>query len=283
MSVIIVTDSTCDLSAQQAREMGVQIVPLQVIFGEQVYRQGIDLDTDTFYTRLTHEKALPSTSQPSPEDFLRIFEPAVREGDSVVTLVLSSKLSGTLQSARIASDMAGGDIRIVDSLETIAALRLMVEYAVKLRDEGKNAAEMEAALLMLRPRLRLIAMVDTLEYLFKGGRLSRTSTVVGSILQMKPILKLENGVIATVGKARGTKAAIKLMIDEIAAGKGFDPDFPLYLGYTGLDDAPCRAFEGPLRERFGPLPQLRPYVAVGCVIGTHVGPGATALCYVEKA
>lgn len=283
MSVIIVTDSTCDLSVQQAREMNVQVVPLQVIFGEQIYRQGVDLDTETFYTRLTREKALPSTSQPAPDDFLRVFEPAVKAGDSVVTLVLSSKLSGTLQSARIAANIAGGDIRIVDSLETIAALRLMVEYAVKLRDAGKDAAEIEAALLMLRPRLRIIAMVDTLEYLFKGGRLSRTSAVVGSILQMKPVLKLENGVIVTVGKARGTKAAIKLMIDEIAAGKGFDPDFPLYLGYTGLDDAPCRAFEGPLRERFGALPQLGPYVAVGCVIGTHVGPGATALCYVEKA
>lgn len=283
MSVVIVTDSTCDLSLQEAHKLGVQLVPLKVIFGEETYRQGIDMDSDTFYTRLTSEKSLPSTSQPSPEDFLAAFEPAVKAGYSVVMLSLSSKISGTIQSAMIAADMAGGDIRIVDTLETIGALRLMVEYAAKLRDEGKSAAEIEEALLALRPRMHIIAVVDTLEYLFKGGRLSRTSAVVGSILQMKPVLKLEGGVICTVGKARGMKAATKLLLDEVASTKGFDPDFPIYLGYTGLDDAPCRAVAEPLKARFGDLPQLAPFIPVGCVIGTHVGPGACILCFVEAA
>lgn len=281
MSVTIITDSTSDLSPEEALSLGVRVVPLKVIFGEESFREGEELSTDEFYRRLSSEKTLPTTSQPSPDEFRIPFEQAVNAGDSVVAILISSKLSGTVQSACIARDMLEGDIHVIDSMQATASLRLMVEYAVRLRDAGKDAAAIEEALCAVRPRVRLRGVVDTLEYLYKGGRLSRTASVVGGLLRMKPVLKLEDGVVGMLSKARGTNSAITVMLDSITQGKGIDPDFPLILGYTATDEK-CRVLNERMQASLS-VPAAEHFCSVGCVIGTHAGPGACLIAYVEKA
>lgn len=281
MATVILTDSTCDISPQEAAERGVRIVPLKVVFGEDALLDGVDITPESFYARLAQSEKLPTTSQPSPDDFLTVFKEATERGDSVVAILLSSKISGTVQSATVAAEMAGGDIHVVDSLTTICSMRILVEHALALRDEGKSAQEIAEELCALRSRIRLHAVVDTLEYLHKGGRLSRASAILGQLLGMKPIVQVKDGVVGVLDKARGTRGAFKKIIEHIEAGKGIDPAFTPLIGYTAHKE---KAFQlaAALHEHFGTTPRDVLY-PVGCVIGTHAGPGACVVSYVEKA
>lgn len=280
MGIRIITDTTSDISMEQANEMNITLVPLKVIFGDKEYKEGIDITIEGFYEKLVKAERLPTTSQPSPDDFLELFKEGKAAGDSIIVMVIAQKLSGTYQSAIIAKEMADyDDIHIIDSHTTTCALRIMVEHAIKLRDKGMNTKEIVSQLMNLRNRIVLLAMVDTLEYLHKGGRLSKSSTILGTLLKFKPIINVKEGVIGVVGKERGVNKAINRIAEVMDEYGQIDTDYPVHLGYTALDDK-CKLLRDKLHEKLN-IEEMKMH-PVGCVVGTHAGPGACMVTYVKK-
>lgn len=280
MGIRIITDSTSDISKEEQEKYNIAIVPLKVIFGDTEYREGIDISIEGFYDKLIKAEKVPTTSQPAPDDFLGLFKEASQAGDSVIVMLISSKLSGTVQSAQIAKEMSGYDmIHIVDSKTTIIGLRILIDEAVRMRDEGKGFDEIVDTIEGLKERLVLLAMVDTLEYLHKGGRLSKSSAILGTLLKFKPIITLKEGVISVVGKERGINKAMMRILGTMEALGDIDRNYPINLGYTS-EISSCSVLSERLSERFG-LCGLTMY-PVGCVIGTHVGPGACVITYVKR-
>jgi len=280
MGVRIITDSTSDISAAQAKDLGVTVIPLKVIFGDQEYKEGVDISIEGFYDELVKAEKLPTTSQPSPDDFLAGFLEAKEAKDTIIVLLIAGKLSGTVQSAMIAKDLAEyDDIHIIDSQTTITGLRFLVEYAVKLSHEGKSVTEIAAILEEIKDRIVLLAMVDTLEYLFKGGRLSRSSAILGSLLKFKPIIQVKDGVIHVVGKERGTNKGITKVLELMNEYGDIDSNYPVYFGYTA-EDSKTKQLMTEIENKYSlKETSLHP---VGCVVGTHAGPGACVISYISK-
>ncbi len=277
----ILTDSAADISFAEAKILGIEILPLKIVFSDRVYSQDIDITIAEFYEKLSTAERLPSTSQANPGDYLPFFTAAKEAGDSVLVIALSGELSGTMQSAVLAKEMAGyEDIHIVDSRQAVVGQRLLVEYGVKLRKEGKSAGEIAAILMEARNRVALWGMVDTLKYLHKGGRLSKSAAMVGTMLHVKPIIAVQDGVIVLLDKARGVKGGMKSMLRMIEGKKDFDPTVPVYFGYSGTDDQLGRTFQAMAEEEFAftdtSLHQI------GSVVGAHIGPGAIAIAYLVK-
>jgi DegV family protein with EDD domain len=280
MGVRIITDSTSDISLAEAKQLDITIVPLKVIFGDKEYKEGIEITIDGFYEKLVQSEKLPTTSQPSPDDFLGYFQQAKEAGDSVVVVLIAGKLSGTLQSATIAKEMADySDIYIVDSLNAITGLRILVDHAVKLRSQGTGAEQIAKTLEVLKDKVVLLAMVDTLEYLHKGGRLSKSSAILGSLLKFKPIITLKDGAIGVVGKERGTNKGIAKILDTVDEYGSIDQDYPVFFGYTAEDSKTLMLKEKVVEKYSLKQTQMFP---VGCVVGTHVGPGACVITYIKK-
>lgn len=281
MAIRIITDSTSDIGLEQAKKMNITIVPLKVIFGDTEYKEGIDITMDGFYEKLVTAEKLPTTSQPSPDDFVKYFKEAKEAGDSVLVLLIASKLSGTVQSAMIAKEMADySDIYIVDSMNAITGLRLLVEHAVKLREEGAGIRDIYYTLEKLKDRIVLLAMVDTLEFLHKGGRLSKSSAILGTLLKFKPIITLKDGAIGVVGKERGTNKGIAKILETIDEIGAIDENYPVNFGFTAEDSKTKMLIEKVVEKynvnNYGTYP-------VGCVVGTHVGPGACVITYIKQA
>ncbi len=280
MGIRIITDSTSDISPAEAKQLGITVIPLKVIFGEKEYRDGKEITIEGFYEKLVKAEKLPTTSQPSPDDFLSSFKEAKEAGDSVVAILVSAKLSGTVQSATIAKELAQyEEIHIVDSLNVTTGLRLLVNQAIKFAAEGKSAAQIAQLLNELKERLVLFAVVDTLEYLHKGGRLSKSSTIIGSLLKFKPIIQLRDGVIQVAGKERGTNKAIAKVLELVEEYGLPDSNYPVCYGYTAEDSKGRQLMES-VNARFK-LSQTQLF-PVGCVVGTHAGPGGCVITYIRK-
>lgn len=280
MGIRIITDSTSDISRKQADEMNITLIPLKVIFGDKEYREGVDISIEEFYEKLMRAEVLPTTSQPAPDDFLNHFLEGKAAGDSIIVILVSAKLSGTYQSAMIAKEMADyDDIHIIDSNTTITALRILVEEAVKLRDGGADTGNIVKCIEQLKERVALFALIDTLEYLHKGGRLSRSSAILGTLLKFKPIITLDDGVIKVIGKERGIHRGIGRILDAMDDTGEIDTDYPVYLGYTAQDDK-CMILKDKLITTYG-LGNINMY-PVGCVVGTHAGPGGCVVTYIRK-
>lgn len=276
----IITDSTSDIDLKYAQELNVEVVPLKVIIDGKEYKDRIDLQPEEFYDLLVNSQTLPSTSQPSPQDFVDLYETAKNNNDSVIVITLSSVISGTYQSANLAKDLVDyDDIYVIDSLGTTQMQRLLVLKAVALRNEGMNAQDLYTFLEIYKHRIRLFAFVDTLEYLYKGGRLSRTAATAGTLLKFKPIIGFDEGKLDVFAKARGTQKATAKIIDLIQQDGEMDLDEPICIGYTGSFDG-LDKFENTLRETLHFGETL--HGIVGPVIGTHAGPGARLIAYVKK-
>ena len=276
----IITDSTSDIDLKYAQELNVEVVPLKVIIDGKEYKDRIDLQPEEFYDLLVNSQTLPSTSQPSPQDFVDLYETAKNNNDSVIVITLSSVISGTYQSANLAKDLVDyDDIYVIDSLGTTQMQRLLVLKAVALRNEGMNAQDLYTFLEAYKHRIRLFAFVDTLEYLYKGGRLSRTAATAGTLLKFKPIIGFDEGKLDVFAKARGTQKATAKIIDLIQQDGEMDLDEPICIGYTGSSDG-LDKFETTLRETLHFGETL--HGIVGPVIGTHAGPGARLIAYVKK-
>ena len=273
MSVKIIVDSTADMISAVAER--VAIVPLTVRFGEKEYTSGVNMDNRKFYEMLVESEVLPTTSQPTPFAFAKAFEEAVNDGHEVVCITCSGRLSGTNQSANIAADDFDGKVTVVDSNTITISMGLLAQYAVELADKGLSAAEIVAALEEKKDKVRLLALVDTLEYLKKGGRVSPTVAFAGGLLNIKPMITVADGEIQVLGKARGNKQGNNLLNQE-ALKHGIDHNMPMMVGYTGSNDELLQKYLQSSAELVAPE---TPAAMIGSVVGTHAGPGAVALAF----
>jgi len=275
MPVRIITDSTVD--AVPAVMKRLTVVPLTVHFGTEEYIDGVTIDRQTFYKKLTEHEVMPTTSQAAPAAFQDVFEEVAAAGDSAVVLTISSKLSGTYQSAVIAaSDFE--NIYIVDGDTAAIGTGILAQLALQMADDGMDAAAIAQALEAEKKCIRIIAVVDTLQYLQRGGRISKTAALAGGLLNIKPVLSIEAGQIRILSKARGTKQATEQMLRQIQACNA-DLEKPVLLGYTGLDPLPVQQFSQDSKPLWA---DTLPYTCIGSVIGTHAGPGAFAAAFFTK-
>lgn len=275
----IITDGTSDISAQRAAELNIDVIPMRVFFGQESFLDGVDITREEFFARLASSDELPTTSQLNPDDFLELFQKYADQGDQVVGIFLSTELSGTCQSACIARDMVeGGEIHVVDSRTVTFALALLVEEAARMRDRGLSAAEIAGSVEKLAQRTRLLAIVDTLTYLKKGGRISAATAAVGGLLGIKPIVGVDSrGTVEALGKARSVASGLEWIARHIQSA----PADPAYLVGYGHSNSPERV-PVCMEALKGVLPQGQPPVmgSIGAVIGTHVGPGAVGVAYI---
>lgn len=277
MSVKIVVDSTADLQPQVAAEM--TVVPLTIRFGDREYVQGVDITNQEFYEKLVESDAMPTTSQATPFQFEQVFQKIIDDGDDVVCITLSQKLSGTLQSAMVAAGEFPGRVYVVDSESVAIGAGILAEHALRLVKQGMTAGKICEQLLEDRKKVCVLAMLDTLEYLKKGGRISKTVAFAGELLQLKPVVSLDAGQIQMVGKARGSKQGNNLLVQQIEKAGGVDFSMPLMLGYTGLSDVLLQKYIRDSAHLWeGSVAQL-PQTIVGSVVGTHAGPGAVAVAF----
>lgn len=271
----IITDSSSDFPEEYVKKYDVEVVPLSVIFDGVSYKDGIEITKEEFYKKLEKSKELPSTSQVNPADFEEVFRKYVDEGDSILGIFLSSKLSGTYQSALIAAEAVGGDIHIVDSQSATLGISILILEAVKMREEGKSAEEIAEKLNNLADRVRLVALVSTLKYLKKGGRISGAAAAMGGILNICPIVELKHGEISPIGKIRGNKGFPKFL-EEYFEKNPLDENYGFAFGHTECEDK--------MNEVIDIFAKGKKYIMgeIGAIVGTHAGPGAVGIVYISK-
>ena len=280
--VQIITDSAADLQPQEYEQLGVACIPLRVAFGDDEYQENVDLGKDRFYELLTGSEEFPKTSQASPAVLEALFERAKAQGDEAVYITLSSSLSGTYQTAcMVREDVDYEGNFVFDGKNATGGQRLLVEYACRLRDEGKNAAEIIAGLESIRDRIELYACVNTLEYLHKGGRISHAVYTLGNLAQIKPIISVDvEGRVALPAKAMGMRKGMDLLCKRLTARKP-DGDHPVYVMYTD-DRSVAQTLAARMEAQgLGSVPDER-IIQVGAAIGAHIGPGACGIVYVGE-
>ena len=277
MAIRIITDSTCDITREDQERFDITVIPLTVNFPDASYEDGVDISNEEFYEKLETCKVLPTTSSIAPQTFTNAFKDVLDAGDEVLGIFISGEISGTFHAACMAKEALDSDkIHLVDSRNTTIAMALLVFEAVKNRDEGVPAAEIAEHIRSLTPKVRLMAMVNSLKNLHKGGRLSLASTVVGEVLGIKPITSIVDGKVAAIGKARGIPATFKTMLQ-----KALDDLPDLRYGVTfGHICAPelLEKFVDYLKD---PL-QITEWITcnIGCIVGTHTGRGAVGIAYI---
>lgn len=279
MKTRIIVDSTADLVPEVQKR--VHIVPLTVHFGQEEYVDGVTIDHKAFYEKLIESDVLPTTSQATPNDFAVEFEKAKEAGEAAIVITLASKFSGTCQSAMIA---AGNyeNIYVIDSTSVAMGSGILVELALRLLDEGKSTKEAVQILEEEKKKIVVVALLDTLEYLKRGGRISKAVAFAGGVLKIKPVLSVTDGEIHLLGKARGSKMGNNLLVQEINNVGGIDFGKPILLGYSGISDALLLKYIEDSRPIWsGCLEKIR-YTTVGSVIGTHAGPGAVVVAFFKN-
>lgn len=275
----IITDSTSDISQQQAKELGIDIIPLRVNFADRAYRDGVDITNSEFYKKLKESEELPTTSQINPYEFYDLFKKYINDGDEIVSILISSHLSGTYQSAVAAKEMIKNDkIYIIDSQNVTFPLGILVHQAVRLRDREMSAELIAQETENLKSRVRLVAVVSTLKYLHMGGRISSGTAVVGSVLGINPIIAVINGKVESVGKTRGRKQAFRWMLDYIKK-EGIDYNYPVAFGASNSEEIlnECMEF-------FKPHIKTQDILIsdIGSIVGTYAGPDAAGISYIAK-
>ena len=279
MSIRIITDSASDITQAEAKELNLTVIPLKTIFGDREYLDGVTLDHQTFYHKLIESDVLPTTSQIAPFDYEEQFRKAVEQGNEVLCVTVSSKLSGCHQSARIAADEFPGKVVVVDSLNVAIGERILIQLACQLRNEGKTATEISEVLNAQKHHIRLIALLDTLEYLKKGGRISSAAAMAGSLLSIKPVIAVEGGEVTILGKARGSRNGNNMLRDLVEKSGGISFDMPYALAYTGLEDTLLQKYIADSTSLYEGKTANLPIYPIGSTIGTHVGPGAIAVAF----
>lgn len=276
----IITGSSADFEPAEIEALGITCIPLSVVFGEDEYKENVNITKDEFYKMLEERTDSPKTSQPTTADFLEVFEQYKEAGDDVVGIFVSSKLSGTFQGAVLAKTMCEYDnCYLVDSLSATVGEKLLVCEAVKLRDQGFSAKEIYENLEEIKQNLKIYACLDTLEYLRRGGRISSASAAVGTVAHIKPIIHVcNNGVVETYAKAIGRRKGINTLVKTLIE-RPLNPDYPLYLVYS-YDKENVLILKDALEKEGFNIPDEN-IVNIGAVIGTHVGPGAFGYAYIE--
>lgn len=282
MAVKFIIDSASDILPLEAQQLGLIHLPLKVIFGQEEYADAVDLTHHAFYEKLIESDTLPSTCQVPPADYENAYEQVFREGNTAIVITLSSKLSGTYQSAVIAAENYPDQVFIVDSESVCIGERILILRGLELANAGLCAQQIVTELEAEKKKMRVMALVDTLEYLKKGGRISAATALAGSLLSMKPVVALEGGSISLIGKARGSRQGNNLLRELVQKCGGINFDKPFALAYSGLSDALLQKYIADSAELWQAYTRHLPITTVGCAIGTHVGPGAIAIAFFER-
>ena len=278
MAVQIITDSTSDLTEQEQRELNVHMLHMRVIFEDGVYTDGVDITKEQFYEKQAQAKILPKTTQVNPQEYCDACEPLLAGGDEVVAIIMSSRLSGTFQSAQIAKDMAKGGERLhlVDSLNVTIGEGLLVREAVRMRDAGATGAQIAAALEELKHRVRFVAFIGTLKYLKMGGRISTSTAVLGTMLGISPVVAIVDGEVKSVGQVRGKQKILSYTLD-------FFREYPVDSRHCVVfGHSRCLETMEVYRDKCVQALGIRDYAwdELGAVIGTHSGPGCYGVAYI---
>ena len=278
----IITDSAADFTPEELKSLRLTCCPMQITFGVDSYEDGVELSAETFWKRIMSGEN-PKTSQPSPDVFLTAFEEAAAAGDEVICILISSALSGTVQSALLAKGMADGvKVHVVDSLLAATAEKLLVLYACRLRDEGRlTAAQIAQKLESYKTRVRICVSLDTLDYLARGGRIPKAAASLGSMVQLKPLVSItESGHLEMVGKGLGSHRAAQALLTHI--GKfDIDENEPCWPVYT-YSTANAESFVKKLNQH-GIACSMDDAAPIGATVATHTGPGTYGLVFVAKA
>lgn len=281
MSVKILIDSASDINVTEAEELGVVLAPIEVRFEEQTYMDGVDLLPAQFYEKLIESAALPKTSQINSFTWEEYYEKLVKDGHEVVVITISSKLSGTYRSAVQAAKKYEGKVFVVDSLNASIGERLLCQYALKLIEGGETAKAISAKLDKAKGKINFIALLDTLLYLKKGGRISAVTAIAGQMLSIKPVIGIIGGEVKLVGKAIGSKKGNNLL-NTLVEKKAINFDMPYGVIYSGTDDNKLKKYisdsENIWKDKISNIPTYQ----LGCTIGTHIGPGGVGVAYFEK-
>lgn len=278
--ITIITDSASDLS--QNNKNGITVLPMTISFDNEIYEDGVTLTPDNFYMKLIESSTLPKTSQVSPYAFSEAYEKALEHSDQVIVITLSSKLSGTYQSACIAAEDYQDKVYVIDSENVTVGEQLLINYAFSLIQQGLDAKAITQQLNTIKKRIHLVALLDTLEYLKKGGRISGSAAFLGNILSIKPVIAIADGEVAFLGKARGSKQGNNLLIEQIKAYGGIDYELPVLLGYTGCSQILMDKYIKDSSALWEGKIDIPPVVQVGATIGTHIGPGGIAVAFFSK-
>ena len=273
----IVTDSASDMPYDYRKD--VTVVPLHVRFGTEEYLDGVNLSNREFYEKLIENDELPTTSQVAPYAFEEAFNKAKQAGEQVIVITISGKLSGTYQSACIAAEDYEDMVHVIDSENVTVGERALVEYAIRLMDNGADVQTIVDTINSEKKNIHVVGLLDTLEYLKKGGRISKTVAFVGGMLSIKPVIAIENGEVVMLGKARGSKQGNNLLVQQIEKAGGIDFSKPYYLGYAGLDDTLLQKYIADSAYLWSDHADRLDIMSVGGAIGTHVGPGAIAVAF----
>lgn len=274
----IITDSGSDYREERAKELGIDIAHLKISFSDEVLIQHAESDVDHFYKKLAESKKLPMTSQPSPQDFLDLYNKYPEA--EILVLTLSSGLSGTFNSAELAKAMTEKPdrITIVDTKQGTLSQNVVVAEAIRLQAAGQDIAEVAAVCRELAEKTTIVGLIDTLEYLKKGGRIPKSMAAIGTIMNMKPVVEMKDGVLSTVGKARGHKAGLKILAERLST-LGIDPNYKVFIGTSGTTKF-LSEIEGLLKTEH---PTVEFEVSkIGGIIGTHIGPDAVGVGFVKK-
>ena len=280
--VKLVVDSACDLEKAEADARGITLMPLLIRFGEDEYEDGVTLSHREFFEKLIETSELPKTSQINEYRFEEAFENLTADGSEVVCVTISSKLSGTYSSAVKAAKKFESRVYVVDSLNACIGERILVDYADRLVKAGESAKEIVKKLEESKGKIHLLAVLDTLQYLRKGGRISSVTALAGEMISIKPVISVVKGEVKLVGKALGSKKGNNLLNRLVDECGGIDFSMPYTLGYSGLSEEFLLKYMRDSEHLYKEHTDHVPYYLIGSAIGTHVGPGAIAVAFFSK-
>lgn len=276
----IITDSASDITASSREDL--TVLPMRISFNDEEYLDGKTITHREFYEKLIENDILPVTSLIPPIIFEEEYRKSVDKGETVLVITISSKLSGTHQSAVLAAEKFGGRVFVVDSLNATIGEQILIQYAFEMIDQGADIEKIIENLEKAKHKIHIIALLDTLEYLKKGGRISKTAAFVGGALSIKPVVTVSKGEVVLLGKARGSKNGNNFLIKEIEKVNGVDFHKPFCLGYTGLNDSLLQKYIKDSEFLWVDYAEKLPVCSVGATIGTHVGPNAIVVAFFDK-
>ena len=275
----IITDSLCDMTMDYAKELNIDIMPLTVRFGEKEYKCGVDLSNEDFYDKLENSEDAPSTAAVNPFDFEEIFRKYIDAGDEVVAILFSKYMSATFQSATIAADNIQSEhLRLIDCENGAMGQALLIQTAVAMRDNGLSADEIADNIRALLPKTMTYIVVDTLEYLKRGGRISKSAALIGGLIKLHPVLQVVADGAKPIDKVKGKKSCNAWLINKLKEQPA-DTDYKLVIGHSNAPDR-AEAFKEQLIEA-GITNEIF-ITCIGPIVGTHIGPNCLGIGYIEK-
>lgn len=282
MAIKLIVDSASDIDLAEAQKRNIIMIPMEISFGDETYFDGVTLSRNEFFEKLVETDVFPKTSQINKFRFIEEFEKAVQDESEAVCIVMSSKLSSTYQSAADAAKSFGGRVRVIDSKNACIGERILIDYAQKLIAEGCALDEIENSLNAVKSKVRVLGLLNTLQYLQKGGRISLITAFAGGLLNIKPVVAVKEGEVKLVGKALGSKKGNNLLVQMIEKSGGIDFDMPYVAGYSGLSDEILKKYLSDSAYLWRDSTDSVPSYQIGSTIGAHVGPGAIAVAFFSK-